>query len=238
MTGDAYSRILPFILALLLIFIIPMLLRKYGMDWNDLIRILMTKFGKQDYEQAGRTSRAKSGREPYQSNGRSSDLKSLVSTLLIFTRRNKLGLVYPGTVVYNGKTAGLLALLVTRERVYGFNCFGYGGTIRKEAGGWVQHMNGQDKSIPDPLAGNRAQYQIVRAMMDANDMKEIPLQVLAVFTARSAVLAVGQRNDLFDTEGLLAYLREQTAAEGNVIDPEEISRKLNEHVQVIRPKKK
>ena len=237
-SGDAYAKILPFILAVLLIFILPMLMRKYGWEPGDLVKIILTRFGKQDYAaEAKKTAGKEKKREPYQSNGRSSDLKSLVSTLLIFVRRNKYGLVYPGTVEYNGKTANLLALLVTREKVYGLNCFGFGGTIQKKQNGWIQHMNGADHSIPDPLLGNRQQYEIVRAMMDANGMKEIPLQVIAVFTSRTVVLALPQRDDLFDVEGLLQYLKEQAEQESSVIDPSATARALNEHVQRIRPAK-
>ena len=38
--GLTFQNILPLILAILLIFLIPMLMRRYGLEWEDLIRLL------------------------------------------------------------------------------------------------------------------------------------------------------------------------------------------------------
>ena len=230
-----FNKILPLILALLLIFIIPMLMRRYGWEPEDLIRLLTGRLKKEGYAPARKSGEKKDRREPYQSNSRSGDLKSLVSTLLIFARRNRLGLVYPGTVTRGSKTANLLALLVTRNEVIGFDCFGYGGTVsEKKNGSWNQQMNGNDQTIPNPLTACREQYTLVRALMDENGMGDIPLRILAVFTARGMEVVTAHPEQVFDTGGLIAHLRETVADEEERIEPEEISRKLNEHVVRIR----
>ena len=236
-SGLTFDKILPLILALLLIFIFPMIMRRYGLEPEDLIRRLFGRLKKQDYAAAAKSGSGKNKREPWQSNSRSQDLTSLVSTLLIFVRRNHLGLVYPGTVVWKGKTAGLLALLVTRTEVIGFNCFGFGGTITETGTGWTQHMNGQDQKIPDPLAGNQVQYQLVREMMDANGMKEIPLSILAVFTSRTVTIKTTHSRQVMDTEKLIVHLKERIAGQEGELDPEEIARQLNSHVERITKKK-
>lgn len=223
--GLTFQNLLPLILAILLIFLIPMLMRRYGLTWEDVIRLLFSRPGKRDYAKAGR-SRGTDKREPWQSNGRSQDLKGLVSTLLILARRNRLGLVVPGTVSHGGKLANLVALVVTRHEVIGVNCFGFGGAITEGKKGWNQHMNGADQSIPDPVAGNRTQAEIVRGAMDENGMGEIPLRVVAVFTSRTVRLETGHGDEVFDTEGLLGYLRGRAAVEGT-LDPEAVSRQLN-----------
>lgn len=238
----SYEQILPLVLALLLIFIIPMLMRRYGLTGEDLMRMIMTRFRKQDYAaESGklRSQDKKTKREPYQSNGRSGDLKSLVSTLLIFARRSKLGLVYPGTVQKGNKTAGLLALVVTKSEVIGLNCFGYGGTISEEkgTGAWNQHMNGKDLSFESPLKVNAAQYELVRSVMDSDGMKNIPFKVLAVFTSRDAVLITRHPEEVMTSDDLIAYLKQKAASEDACFDPEEISRKLNSHVVRISSKK-
>ena len=234
--GLTFDKILPLILALLLIFILPMIMRRYGLEPEDLIRRLFGGLGKQDYAAAARENPSKRKREPWQSNGRSQDLKGLVSTLLIFVRRNHLGLVYPGTVVWKGKTAGLLALVVMKSEVVGLNCFGFGGTITQTDKGWNQHMNGADLQIPDPVEGSREQYQLVRAMMDENGMKEIPLRVLAVFTSRTVTLKTKHPREIMDTEQLITHLKERAAGEEDILDPEETARKLNAHVVRISKK--
>ena len=225
-----YAKILPFILAILLIFIIPMMMRRYGLDAEDLLGIFTRGLKKKDYDAAA-AKKEKKKREPYRSNSRSGDLRNLVSTLLIFARSNKVGLVYPGTVVRNGETATLLALVVTREEVVGINCFGYGGVIsRDDSGKWNQHMNGYDQEIMDPVKACETQRKLLRAVMDENGMRGIPMRVVAVFTARGVEFKIPGREGIFDTEGLIADLRERAARGADRIDPDEIAVKLNEHV--------
>ena len=232
--GLTFQNILPLILAILLIFLIPMLMRRYGLTWEDILRTLFSRPGKRDYAELARSGKAK--REPWQTNGRSQDIQSLVSTLLIFVRRNKLGLVYPGTVQHGGKMANLVALLVTRSEVVGINCFGFGGTISEEDGRWKQHMNGADQSIPSPVEGNRAQAEIVRAAMDANGMGDVPLRVVAVFTSRTVSVRTQRSEEVFDAEGLLRHMRERVA-QGGILDPEDVSRRLNSCVTRLKPQK-
>ena len=234
-----YERILPFLLAVVLIFILPMLMRRYGLRWEDLLGMLTSRFRKKDYDAEARRLREKQKdrREPYLTNSRSGDLKSLVSSLLILARRHKLGLVYPGTVAWQGKVAGLLALVVTRRKVIGLNCFGYGGTITegKNNGSWNQHMNGADLAFESPLSGNEKQRKLVRASMDAHGMKEVPLEVVSVFTSRGVTVNSSRRQEVFDTEGLIAYLKEMAVQEGD-LDPSATALKLNEQVQRIKKK--
>jgi len=233
--GLTFQNILPLILAILLIFLIPMLMRRYGLSWEDVIRFLF-RGGKRDYADIAKQSKSK--REPWQSNGRSQDIQSLVSTLLIFVRRNKLGLVYPGTVEYGGKMTNLVALLVTRREVVGINCFGFGGTITEGERQWSQHMNGADQTIPDPLAANRDQAAIVRAAMDAHGMAGIPLRVVAVFTSHTVTVQTGHADEVFDTRGLLEHMKGRVAGETAALDPEDVSRRLNGCVKRLKPEKK
>ena len=234
--GLTFQNILPLILAILLIFLIPMLMRRYGLGWEDITRTLFSRLGrKPDYAELARKGEAR--REPWQTNGRSQDIQSLVSTLLIFVRRNRLGLVYPGTVAHKGSMANLVALLVTREEVIGINCFGFGGTISERDGKWNQHMNGADQAIPDPVDGNRKQAQIVRAAMDAHDMKQAPLRVVAVFTSRTVTLETGHADEVFDTRGLLEDLKRRVARDTGSLDPEDLSRRLNALVTRLKGKR-
>ena len=233
-----YEQILPLLLALLLIFILPMLMRRYGLRWEDLLGMLTSRFGKKDYETEARRMREqkKNRPEPYQTNSRSGDLKALVSSLLMMARRYKTGLVYPGTISYKGQIAGLLALVVTRREVIGLNCFGYGGTIRedKQTGSWNQHMNGADQSFASPLKGNAQQLSLVRAAMDANGMKDVPLRVAAVFTAHGVELHTSHPLEVFTSEGLIAHLKERCSQDEGPLDPDATARQLNALVKRIK----
>ena len=236
--GFTFQNILPFLLAILLIFLIPMLMRRYGLTWGDITRMLFSRPGKRDYaEEMKKKNGQKNRQEPWQSNGRAQDIQSLISTLLILARRNHLGLVYPGTIEHGGKMANLATLVVTRREVIGINCFGFGGTITegrgREKGKWNQHMNGQDTDIPDPVLGNQNQFAIVRAAMDGAGMQEIPLRVAACFTSRTVAVETRHENEVFTTNGLVAHLRECAADPGS-LDPEALSRRLSALVTRIR----
>ena len=232
-----YEQILPLLLAILLIFILPMLMRRYGLRWEDLLGMLTSRFGKKDYASEAKRLREKkeNRQEPYQTNSRSGDLKSLVSSLMILARRFKLGLVYPGTVSWKGQVAGLLALVVTKKEVIGLNCFGFGGTITedKKTGRWNQHMNGADREFESPLTGNARQQKLVRASMDANGMKDVPFRVVSVFTARGVTLHTNHPREVLTTDDFFLRLKEQ-AAEDGPLDPEAVSRQLKAQVQIIK----
>ena len=229
--GVTYSKILPFILAVLLIFLIPMLMRRYGLDWSDVTRFLFSRPGKRDYAEA---AKGKKKREPWQTNGRSQDISQLVSTLLVLARRQKLGLVYPGTVRQGAKTSNLVAFVVTRSEVIGVDCFGYGGTVTETEKGWSQHMNGADQPIPDPLAACREQQRLVRTVLDGDGLADVPLRIVAVFTSRTVALQTEHGGEVFDTKGLIAHLRRCASEQKGALDPDAVARRINAHVVRIK----
>ena len=54
-SGLTFQNILPLILALLLIFIVPMLMRRYGLDPGDLYRMILTRVKKTDLQTVKRS---------------------------------------------------------------------------------------------------------------------------------------------------------------------------------------
>ena len=133
LTSSTMSDILPFILAILLIFIIPMLMSRYGISAEDLLRkIFGSGIRKKEYSAADEehTIRNKKNKKtPHLNNSTHNDIIQMVSDLIIFSRKNKTGLVYPGTIQFGGKTGNIAAFVVTKSKVIGLNCFGFGGRI-------------------------------------------------------------------------------------------------------------
>ena len=65
MEMNQFAVILPLILAILLIFVIPMLMRKYGLEPGDLLKLLTSRLKKQDYASVSKNIReGKPRREP------------------------------------------------------------------------------------------------------------------------------------------------------------------------------
>ena len=227
-----FQTILPFILAILLIFIIPMLAARNGMSYGQFVKSIFTGFTKKEYGPGNRKTQL---REPVLSNGRKNELTQLVSTLLIFVRRNKISMVYPGTVVKGQEQSTILCFVVTGACVYGINCFGYSGSIREVSGKfWKQHMNGQDLQIENPRELSRRQYRLVREVMDRAGMKDVPLEVESVFTNRDVTLLLQSEEGVYDTKGLIRMLGEKLSSEKQIFDPQETALALKKLTVVVK----
>lgn len=235
-----YEQILPFILALLLIWIIPMMLSKYGLTANDLMRMLFSGFRKQDHDASALRLRSQAvvKRTPHLKNSGTAEIMELVSSLVTFANRNHIMLIYPGTVSFGGRTANLVAFVVTKSEIIGLNCFGYSGTVGTDGKSWYQDMNGVHTKLDDPIKLSRAQAEFVcPALMDAG-LEKTPFRVVSVFTSRSVTLENTPDGHVFTAKGLISYLKELVAVEPERIDPVETAKKLNAYVIRIKPERK
>lgn len=227
--GFTGQQALPLILLVLLIIAVPVILRR--------------RRGTEE-ERRGPKKRElfrPQKQEPRVSNATKADMMELLSALITFSRRNKIGIVFPGTVEYGNEVATLLALLVTKSEVIGVNSFGYGGTITKGNGDgdWVQHMNGQDIRIKSPVVMNRHQHRICRQAMDAAGMQDISFRVAGVFSNRHVTLADGNGNGFWTRESFFEELKTQlTAEEERIPDPQKVVEQLVAVTKKVRPEKK
>ena len=95
-------------------------------------------------------------------------------------------------------------------------------------------MNGADRVIPDPVAANREQARLVREMMDAWGMEEVPLRVLAVFTSRTVTLESNHPEEVLNEKGLLDELRHCVEGQKGNLDPDAVSKQLSAHVERLK----
>jgi len=161
-----------------------------------------------------------------------------VSSLVTFARRNKVMVVYPGTVRYGGKTASLVAFVVTKSQIIGINCFGYSGSILLEDGKWIQEMNGVRTRIEDPVSLSRAQRAIAVPMLKDAGLSSIPFRVVSVFTSRSVSLCNIPEPEIYTSKSLLEELKSCVDDERDSISPEDTARKINSYVVRLKNAKK
>lgn len=220
-----FDAIFPLILAILLIFVFPVLLRRRGMDYGDLAKLLFRQGLKRDPDAA--SSYATSKAMIRKSSG-SHALTEFAGELLAFSRRHKTGLVYPGTVSWKGETATLLAIVVTKSRAIGVNCFGFSGVIRDKGSRdkWLQTVNGQASQIPNPLSANAAQDQLLRQAFNENGLSGVPCRTIAVFTSPQATLLTSHPDDVMIKKDFIRFLKELAAEESPQIDADETARKI------------
>ncbi len=227
-----FEDILPLILALILIFLIPVLASRRGMSYGEYVKSLFSnprKSGLRSNTAQNRTSGGILKKDPVLFNSRKNELTELVSTLLVFARRHKVGLVYPGTMDHNGEKSTILCFIVTGNAVFGVNCFGYAGMIK---GGlkdpvWKQSGNGAEEEIPNPHLLNEHQYRLTRAVLEQTELRDIPLRIIGVFTNRDAMLSVRGTDDVMTTKQFLEFLQQRVQENETKFDPDETARKLH-----------
>ena len=218
------------VMAVLLFIVIPMIQSRTGKSMSQLFFGISRKKEKQD--DAGR-ERKTGSRGPKQCNGTKNDLTIFVSRLLRFANKHGMGVVAPGMVEHNGKTARLVAFLVAPSGVMGIYCLGFGGTITPggESEPWKQYMNGQDLAFRNPLEAGREQYDLVRAAMDAIGFKG-NLDIVTVFTNPRVSLTSVPSALIYTQKQFMEYLKHMDSLKQGNLDVKNTVRILGELVKI------
>ncbi len=193
------------LLALLLVFLLPMLQSRTGKSLGELF------FG------SGRGFlRGKPGtprvtlREPRINNGTKGELTAFIARLLRFANGHGMALVVPGSVRHDGQTASITAILVAPARIIGVRCLGFGGQITPAGGSspWTQHINGQDVKLENPAAIGQKQQRLLQAAASRAKLAA-PAEVVTVFTNARASFPDGLPDGFFPQDRFFAWLKEE-----------------------------
>ena len=170
--------------------------------------------------------------EKKQTNSNRNDMLDLISRLATYARRNHFRLIVPGTLSCGGEMAVLTALVVTRCGVVGINCFGFGGRVVAEGGGkdWVQLMNGEQTSFPNPVTKNRNQEKLVRRVLEEVGYAGADVEVIGVFTSPSVWLSNASGTNCYTKEEALKVLRGDAFLRDGGLDPKELEAVLQPRI--------
>ena len=207
------------VMGVLLLLIVPVIESRTGKSLTQLL------FGFR--RKSERTAASASGKEPRINNGTKGELLSFISQLIRFAGKNGMQVVAPGTITYKGKTSRLSALLVTPSGITGIYCLGFGGTITgaKEPNSWKQHINGENKTFPNPLTACREQEEIVRGAMAEAGIRG-DMDVVIVFTNPRATLREVPSSRIYSQFGLLEHLKDTSALRNGSLDVKDTAKKL------------
>ena len=171
-------------------------------------------------------------REKKQTNSNRNDMLDLISRLATYARRNHFRLIVPGTLSCGGEMAVLTALIVTRCGVVGINCFGFGGRVAAEGGGkdWVQLMNGEQTSFPNPVTKNKNQEKLVRQVLEEVGYAGADVEVIGVFTSPSVWLSNASGTNCYTKEEALKVLRGDAFLRDGGLDPKELEAVLQPRI--------
>ena len=178
--------------------------------------------GRTGSEASGQAGNVKKG------NGSRNDLMRMISRLLNYARKHRFQILIPGTVEVDGERASLTVILVTRSRIIGVNCYGFGGTLQIAAGenDWVQKLNGQKQTIESPIRKNQQKYSVLKKVQAAAGLEDIPSEVIGIFTTPGVELKGGTGSRCYTREAAMDYLESPHITADGGVKPKEAAKKL------------
>jgi hypothetical protein len=177
------------------------------------------------------TKGAKGKNSGKEKNSSRQELMTAISGLLSYGRKNRFFCIVPGTLEHGDDVASLAVLMVTRNSVIGFNCFGYGGTIYGAIGNeeWKQVMNGEEISFESPVARNKKQREIVNAVLKECGYPEIRTEIYGVFTAAGVVMRDHRGTYCHTYDAMMETLKGNRFLEDKGVDPLKVGKELEAH---------
>jgi len=174
-----------------------------------------------------------------QTNSNRNDFLDLISRLATYSRRNHFRLIIPGTLSCEGKIAVLTALIITKSRVVGINCFGFGGRVIAADGdqNWEQIMNGEQSSFPSPVKKNRDQETIVRQVLDEVGFADTEVEIIGVFTSPSVWLSNTAGTNCYKKDDAMKYLKTDRFMTEGGLDPKQLDEALQPRIVRAKGKK-
>ncbi len=168
-----------------------------------------------------------------QKNSSRQELMKTISALLSYGRRNRFYCIIPGTLIHGDEVASLAVLIVTRNSVLGFNCFGYGGTVHVGSGEepWKQVINGEEKKLESPVVKNKKQKEIVDAVLKECGYPEIKSEIFGVFTASDVVLKDNRNSRCYTQKTMMEVLKGNRFIVDKGVDPRKVGKVLETHVK-------
>ena len=216
------TLILYAIISVVLIGIPTLLAKKFGKNPMELLfgeRVNRTIFGKKE---------KKDPQDKKKQGNPKNDLLTLVSNLATYARKNHFQLIVPGTLSHNGTVAVLTAILITRSKVVGINCFGFSGSITARAGNkdWMQLLDGEQHPFPSPVKKNQNQEAIVRQVLEDTGFTGTEVEIIGIFTSPTVKLFSVTGTNCYTKNDAMAYLNSECFLKDTGLDPAKIEQAL------------
>jgi hypothetical protein len=116
-----------------------------------------------------------------------------VGPLRGFARSNRFCFIAPARLARGGAFASLDALVIGYFGILGLKALGYNGEVYGSADDkqWLQVSgDGQRTPFPNPISEASADVRIIRDALSASKFRQVPVEVVCVFTNKKAQLAI------------------------------------------------
>ena len=234
---DQSSAILWGIILVVLIGVPAILARKTGKNFREILFGRGTSLFGEGKSRTGSDEKNAQLRVKKQTNSNRNDFMELISWLATYARRNHFRLIIPGTLSCDGTVAVLTALIITRCKVVGINCFGFSGRVLAAKGekDWTQVMNGEETRFPSPLVKNAKQEKILRQVLEETGFGGTETEIVGVFTSPSVQLSGLAGTNCYTREDALKYLKSDAFLRDGGLDPAAVEQALEP--RIVRAKK-
>lgn len=138
-------------------------------------------------------NRRKNHPEKAKTQGRTNGTAKAIAKTKAFARSNGYKAFVPATLQHNGKQANLDALVVGSFGVLGVKAYGYNGNVYGAAADdeWLRVApNGERTYFKNPVLQAAADVRAVRDVLMAQKLRNVPVEVVCVFTDKTAQLAI------------------------------------------------
>ena len=141
-------------------------------------------------------------------NSKSNDLYDVLAQMIRFARRRHIKIVYPGYVRWQDEKSLPAAIFVGPFGLLTLHCYGYGGRVGQAAHGydWQQSMNGQTRSITNPVQAMDKDSRLLRQALADAGVEDVPIYSVSVYTQPQVNLKAPAGCNVFDRKGLKAWL--------------------------------
>ena len=139
----------------------------------------------------------------------------------------------PALIAKDGKFAEADFIIVGYYGVTAVKCIPMGGEIYGTAQDetWLQVLGGQRKSVPNPLLGLEAGARLVRDTLFTAKLKNVPVEMIAVFTNPKATIAVGKSAGYFTLKTFKQLLRKDKYLQDKNVDVDATLAAIRQWVQ-------
>ena len=121
---------------------------------------------------------------------------------------------------------------MTRSKVVGINCFGFGGRVVGKTGeeDWEQIMNGVRTTFPSPIVKNRKQEEIVRKVLEETGFADTEVEIVGVFTSPNVWLSDAAGTNCYTKDNAMKYLKSESFLTDRGLDPQKIEAALEPRI--------
>lgn len=163
--------------------------------------------------------------------GKNNKASSAISILRKFARTNDFRFISPAVFYRNGVESNLDAIAIGYFGVIGVKALGYNGeiygtTTDKE---WLQvNEGGKRNPFPNPIIESSADVRAIREVLINAKLKQVPVEVVCVFTEPTAQLAIPRSTGHYTLKEFKSLLRSEKYYEEKINNLDDIEKAINQ----------